>query len=61
MGAQSRQSDDLILHAARTRREEVERILGELRPNVLTNPAAAEQYEALIHERGQLDTVLARR
>ena len=53
------QSADQIKYGARVRREEVNARLVELRSKVITDDGAADEYQALIAERGQLDIVLA--
>ena len=55
----SNQAERRIHDAAVDRRSIVERELQTLRPRVNLDDAAAERYQALILERGQLDTVIA--
>lgn len=52
-------SSEAIQQAARERREVVAAKLAELTPRVHTDKAAADEYEAMIAERGRLDLVLA--
>lgn len=59
LGAQSesvRQVDNDLTRAAGDRRAWIDPRLDELRPHVHTDRAAADEYEALVAERGQLDT-----
>jgi len=58
MGAKTARAGSAIAAAAVERREVIEAKIAELRPRVLTDSAAADEYQALIHERGQLDIVL---
>jgi len=58
MGAKTARADSAIASAAAERREVVETKIADLRPKVLTDAAAAEAYQTLVHERGQLDIVL---
>lgn len=48
-----------ILAAALDRAEKVDADLLKLRPRVHTDPAAADQYQELILEKGKLATVIA--
>jgi hypothetical protein len=48
-----------ILQAADDRRAAIQADIEKLRPRVNLDQAAADQYQALILERGQLDTVAA--
>lgn len=52
-----RRSGENIKRAAAERGEVIDARLAELRPNVITDQAAAEEYEALLQERGQLGLV----
>ena len=52
-------TEKAILSAAMARRDAVNRDIDDLRPRVNLDGGAAEQYQALILERGQLDTVIA--
>lgn len=49
-------SDDLIVKAAGERLDEVNKMIAELRPKVMTDSDAADEYMALIEERGHLTT-----
>lgn len=49
-----------IRRAAEERRATVQNRIGELVPLVNRSPGAADEYQRLIAERGQLDIVLAR-
>lgn len=63
LGGIASRTDDTerrILAAAEERREAVARDLATLRPRVLLDPAAAERYQALTLEAGQLSQVVAR-
>ena len=53
------QAEQRIHDAAVARRVDVDSDLNRLRPRVHLAGDAAEQYQALILERGQLDTVIA--
>ena len=59
MDGRTRRAAAHIETAALQRREEVERRLAELRCQVLSDAAAATEYQALVLERGRLDRVLA--
>jgi len=59
-GAKAAASGGRIVEAAQRRREEVTAEMDRLRPTVLTDDQAADQYMRLTAERGQLDMVLAR-
>ncbi len=58
MGAKTTRAGSAIASAAAERREVVEARIGELRSKFLTDSAAAEEYQTLVLERGQLDIVL---
>lgn len=60
IAARTEETERRILAAAEERRETVSRDLATLRPRVLLDPAAAEQYQALTLESGQLSQVVAR-
>lgn len=57
--ARAEKADDNIAHAAGERLQQVNDRLSELRGEALTDQAASEEYQALMVERGQLQTVLA--
>lgn len=48
-------ADNDLTRAADERRAHIIARLEELRPQTLTDPGAAEEYQALIAERGQMD------
>jgi hypothetical protein len=56
--SRANRSADEIIKAAGERRDVVTARMDELRPKTLTDPAAADEYGALVHERGQLDLVI---
>lgn len=47
-------SDDLIVKAAGDRLDEVNKMIADLRPKVMTDSDAADEYMALVEERGHL-------
>jgi hypothetical protein len=49
-------SDDRIGQSAGDRLAKVDQMLAELRPNVILDSDAADEYMALVQERGQLVT-----
>jgi hypothetical protein len=57
----TQQSEGEIRRAAEQRREAIQTRIAELVPLVNRSPGAADEYQALIRERGQLDVVLAER
>jgi hypothetical protein len=58
--ARADQSAEEIRKAAAERREVVGARLVELSTKAISNPGAADEYQALIRERGELDLVLGR-
>lgn len=56
---QTHGTEKRIRDAAADRLGHVEESIAKLRPRVHTDPQAAEKYQALIAERGTLETVLA--
>jgi hypothetical protein len=59
MAAQQQADNDRLADAAADRMRAVNEELGELRPRVNTDRMAADQYQRLIMERGQLQLTLA--
>lgn len=48
-----------LVDAAHQRRDQVTERLAALQGSALTDPQAADEYKALLEERGQLDLVIA--
>lgn len=48
-----------LVDAARQRRDQVTERLTSLQGQALSDTQAADEYKALLHERGQLDLVIA--
>jgi hypothetical protein len=59
LAARTEAAERRIAGAAEDRRAALCADLDKLRPRVHLDPGAAEQYQALVLERGQIDTVLA--
>jgi glutathione S-transferase len=59
LSLKSQAADRRIAEAAEDRLRVVEAEIQKLRPTVLTDPSAADRYQALILERGRLQTLLS--
>jgi hypothetical protein len=59
VGARSARADSKIAEAAQERHADVSGEIEALRTKALTDPAAADRYQALISERGCLNLVMA--
>jgi len=60
LSMRQKRAEHSIANAAAARREEIDGNLAKLRSRALTDAAAAEEYQALVLERGRLDRVLAK-
>jgi hypothetical protein len=59
LAAHTAKTEEAIMSAAETRLGLVQSSIAQLRPRVAIDAAAADQYQQLILERGQLQTVIA--
>lgn len=60
MAAKTSAAEKRIVEAAAERRGVIQSRLDELRPKAISDAAAGDEYQTLIHERGRLDIVLGR-
>ena len=58
MAGKAARAGEKIATAAAERRDVVDARIAELRPRVLLDEAAAQEYQDLIEERGRIDIVL---
>lgn len=60
LSAKTDQAEAVIVAHAKARLDEVTRRLEQMRPEVMTDPVAAERYWALMVDRGYCQRVIAR-